>query len=95
MCVLEFLRSVSLIHNTTNHYGSVFNKAVLVINNASLGDGSWETEGVTTNGSFGSDGVTTTVRCSSTHLTSFAVLVDVAGGLMVIIKSILLKFMLV
>ena len=40
---------------------------------------------MTTNENFGSDGVTTTVRCSSTHLTSFAVLVDVAGGLMVII----------
>lgn len=39
------------------------------------------------NGSFGSDGVTTTVRCSSTHLTSFAVLVDVAGGLTVTIAS--------
>ena len=47
------------------------------------------TDGVTTNDfttqSIQADGVTT-VRCSSTHLTSFAVLVDVAGGLQV--KSI-------
>ena len=39
--------------------------------------------GVTTNG-FSTFGNYTTVHCYSTHLTSFAVLVDVAGGLEVI-----------
>ena len=39
-----------------------------------------------TNNSNQTDSVTT-VRCSSTHLTSFAVLVDVAGGLQVMLKS--------
>ena len=48
----------------------------------SLGNGSWKNVGVTT------DDVTTTenitnVQCSSKHLTSFAVLVDVSGGLKV------------
>ena len=43
---------------------------------SSIGEGSWSTEGINTvyveN--------TTDVRCESSHLTSFAVLVDVAGG---------------
>ena len=43
---------------------------------SSIGEGSWSTEGINTvyveN--------TTNVRCESSHLTSFAVLVDVAGG---------------
>ena len=51
----------------------------------SVGEGSWVTEGVTTNNTKQTDSVTT-VRCSSTHLTSFAVLVDVAGGLQVKLK---------
>ena len=46
----------------------------------SVGDGGWSSEGIKvisniTRGNF------TTVLCNSTHLTSFAVLVDVAGGL--------------
>lgn len=50
-----------------------------------IGNGSWVTTGVMTTNimapSADSDaGHLTTVRCSSTHLTSFVVLVDVAGG---------------
>ena len=46
------------------------------------------TDGVTTNDSTQNGGTSvTTVQCSSTHLTSFAVLVDVAGGLQVMSKS--------
>ena len=33
------------------------------------------------------DGNTTSVQCESTHFTSFAVLVDVAGGLQVCLYS--------
>ena len=50
----------------------------------SIGNGSWVTAGVTTNDvttrNTKTDSVTK-VQCTSTHLTSFAVLVDVAGGL--------------
>ena len=48
----------------------------------SIGNGSWATFGVTTDviKTFGN---LTTVQCSSAHLTSFAVLVDVTGGLRV------------
>ena len=46
----------------------------------SVGNGSWVVSGVTTNRQTTS-GNSTNVQCTSTHLTSFAVLVDVAGGL--------------
>ena len=46
----------------------------------SVGSGSWEISGVLTNSHSISQNYTT-VQCTSTHLTSFAVLVDVAGGL--------------
>ena len=50
----------------------------------SVGNGSWVREGVTTVNSTTDCGQSvTTVQCASTHLTSFAVLVDVAGGLRV------------
>ena len=48
----------------------------------SFGSGSWVISGVITN-SQSSKGNYTSVQCTSTHLTSFAVLVDVAGGLQV------------
>ena len=53
----------------------------------SIGNGSWVTAGVRTNDiktQNTKNGNITTVQCTSTHLTSFAVLVDVAGGLEVI-----------
>ena len=52
----------------------------------SVGNGSWVVSGVTTNRQTTS-GNSTNVQCTSTHLTSFAVLVDVAGGLEVYIVN--------
>ena len=52
------------------------------INTHSVGNGSWVIAGVTTT-DVSTSGNLTAIRCSSTHLTSFAVLVDVAGGLAV------------
>jgi len=54
-----------------------------------VGHGSWESDGISI-GSNRTDGNTTTVQCLSTHLTSFAVLVDVAGGLRVCLYIIML-----
>ena len=39
--------------------------------------GGWDTEGVTV---MSTDPINSIIRCNSTHLTSFAVLVDVSGG---------------
>ena len=50
--------------------------------NYSLGNGSWAISGVSTQ-NYSSSEDHTNVQCSSTHLTSFAVLVDVAGVLVV------------
>ena len=47
-----------------------------------IGSGSWATAGVATE-DIRVIGNLTAVQCSSEHLTSFAVLVDVAGGLKV------------
>ncbi|XP_064384244.1 uncharacterized protein LOC135333251 isoform X3 [Halichondria panicea] len=44
------------------------------------GEGQWSSQNVFTIGNISAN-LTTTVQCVSTHLTSFAVLVDVAGGL--------------
>lgn len=55
-----------------------------VWNSYSIGNGSWITDGVVTNNVATQNtisGKVTTVQCSATHLTSFAVLVNVAGGL--------------
>jgi len=46
------------------------------------GHGSWESDGISIGNNM-TDGNTTKVQCLSMHLTSFAVLVDVAGGLQV------------
>ena len=46
----------------------------------SVGSGGWSSEGVRVISNI-TRGNVTTVLCNSTHLTSFAVLVDVAGGL--------------
>ena len=46
----------------------------------SVGSGGWSSEGVQVISNI-TIGNITTVLCNSTHLTSFAVLVDVAGGL--------------
>ena len=56
----------------------------------SIGNGSWITAGITTNDIMIQntiDGSLTTITCKSTHLTSFAVLVDVVGGLEVNLLS--------
>ena len=58
----------------------------------SIGNGSWITDGVVTNDFTTQNtktGRVTTVRCSTTHLTSFAVLVDVAGGLEVATRRLM------
>ena len=50
----------------------------------SIGNGSWVTAGIITDDMMiqsTESGNLTTITCRSTHLTSFAVLVDVAGGL--------------
>ena len=47
-----------------------------------VGNGGWMSDGVSTVGN-ATEGFTTTVQCSSTHLTSFAVLVDLGDGLKV------------
>ena len=78
MCILEFLWAVSI---TLDAFHNWINKSILYFLH-SVGSGSWVTEGVrTTNSTM--VGNVTSVRCLSTHLTSFAVLVDVAGGLQV------------
>ena len=46
-----------------------------------IGNGSWTNDGVMTSGVDAIDGNTTMIQCTSTHLTSFAVLVSVAKGL--------------
>ena len=48
----------------------------------SVGHGGWASDGIATSG-IKTEGNVTSVQCLSTHLTSFAVLVDVAGGLQV------------
>ena len=45
-----------------------------------MGSGGWSSEGVQVIRNV-TRGNVTTVQCNSTHLTSFAVLVDVSGGL--------------
>ncbi len=50
-----------------------------------VGNGSWVSDGVSIVGN-DTNGSTTTVQCSSTHLTSFAVLVDVGDGLKVCVN---------
>ena len=55
------------------------------ISNNRIGNGSWVIAGVTTTDVTTSANLTS-VQCVSTHLTSFAVLVDVAGGLQVLTK---------
>ena len=45
-----------------------------------VGSGGWSSEGIQVISNI-TRGNVTTVLCNSTHLTSFAVLVDVAGGL--------------
>ena len=57
----------------------------------SIGNGSWTTAGITTDDVMTQStksGPLITITCRSTHLTSFAVLVDVVGGLEVKINDI-------
>ena len=51
--------------------------AVLLIEHLRIYRGGWDTEGVTV---VSNDINSSTITCNSTHLTSFAVLVDVSGG---------------
>ena len=55
---------------------------MIIITYDSIGNGSWITAGITTNNVM-TKGNLTMVTCQSTHLTSFAVLVDVVGELVV------------
>ena len=52
-----------------------------------VGTGGWSSEGIQVISNI-TKGNVTTVLCNSTHLTSFAVLVDVAGGLEVSIPEL-------
>ena len=54
-------------------------KLILLIFFSSIGSGGWISDGVRTVQSTRSSQGRTTVQCESTHLTSFAVLVDVTG----------------
>ncbi len=56
-----------------------------------IGSGSWATAGVATD-DIRIIGNLTTVQCSSAHLTSFAVLADVTGGLRVSCMWLQIKF---
>ncbi len=48
----------------------------------SIGSGSWETDGVAMmSQEWSADNKTLTITCNATHLTSFAVLVDLSGTL--------------
>ena len=67
---------------------------ITIILFCSFGSGSWEISGVTTTVK-SITGNYTTLKCESTHLTSFAVLVDVAGGLEVILYGISITHALV
>ncbi|CAI8001269.1 Adhesion G protein-coupled receptor L1 [Geodia barretti] len=67
--------SFSLTANLTNRYVGVFWNFY-----DPVGSGGWSSDGIQVISAV-TKGNTTTVVCSSTHLTSFAVLVDVAGGL--------------
>ena len=65
-------------------------------NSCSIGNGSWITDGVVTKNFITRKterGKVTTVQCSANHLTSFAVLVDVAGGLEVLAAMYIFKSM--
>ena len=57
---------------------------MIIMTYDSIGNGSWITAGITTDDVV-TKGNLTIVTCRSTHLTSFAVLVDVVGGLAVIL----------
>ena len=50
--------------------------------------GGWDTEGVTV---VSNDINSSTITCNSTHLTSFAVLVDVSGGHQVSLSMVVLN----
>ena len=89
MCLLEVLRPVS------------YNKSVETLClkwffSHSVGYGNWELDGEIAS-DIKTEGNVTTVQCMSTHLTSFAVLVDVAGGLQVcqyVVGVIMISYML-
>ncbi len=76
MCVLEILSAVRSRINILNACMYVYGYIDRV------GSGGWVSDGVSTVGN-DTDESTTTVQCSSTHLTSFAVLVDIGDGLKV------------
>ena len=75
MCLLEVLRPVSYIK-------CVETLCLKWFFSHSVGYGNWELDGEIAS-DIKTEGNVTTVQCMSTHLTSFAVLVDVAGGLQV------------
>ena len=72
-------KSVNVSHPfiNTNEYW------VIVLFRCRIGDGGWAFDGIEMTSVTESDDGKMVVSCSSTHLTSFAVLVDVAGSLSV------------
>ena len=68
-----------LIPSTWSHmFLSLLSRTPIIVLSISLADSGWSVENVTTEKTTVS-GDQSTVQCSSTHLTSFAVLVDVRG----------------
>lgn len=77
--ILEPLRSVRAYNFWVFFFPSSLRQTVAT-SLYRVGSGGWSSEGIRVISAV-TRGNTTTVTCSSTHLTSFAVLVDVSGGL--------------
>ncbi len=77
MCLLEFLTTVSRSYFELNHQHECVDIDCVFF--CSVGNGGWVSLGVRTT-NVTREGNTTSVQCEATHLTSFAVLVDVSGG---------------
>ena len=82
VCVLEFFWTVSCNSYNLICVSQLNLTRTLCYSLYSVGSGSWVTDGISTTRNM-TVGNVTSVQCQSTHLTSFAVLVDVAGGLQV------------
>ena len=82
VCVLEFFWTVSCNSYNLICVSQLNLTRTLCYSLYSVGSGSWVTDGISITDNM-TVGNVTSVQCQSTHLTSFAVLVDVAGGLQV------------
>ena len=82
VCILEFFWTVSCNSYNLICISQLNLTRTLCYSLYSVGSGSWVTDGISITDNM-TVGNVTSVQCQSTHLTSFAVLVDVAGGLQV------------